>query len=39
MCDGVGWIEPNQDLFQWWGLQYMVINIRVLKKEGNFLTK
>jgi predicted transcriptional regulator YheO len=39
VCDSVDWIELNQDLFQWWGLENTVNIIRALQGEGNFLTK
>ena len=32
------WIEPAQDKDNWWGHVNAVMNVRVPKNAGNFLT-
>jgi hypothetical protein len=38
-CARVGWIKPAQDRIQLWDFENTAINLRVLYKVGNYLTR
>ena len=38
VCGGMDWIEQAQDRNRWWAIMIAVVNLRVPKNEGNFLT-
>jgi hypothetical protein len=37
-CEGMDWIEMTHDMDRWWALVNTVMNLRVLKNAGKFLT-
>jgi hypothetical protein len=37
-CVGMDWIDQAQNRDRWWALVKAVMNLRVPKIEGNFLT-
>jgi len=37
-CEGMDWIELTQDRDRWWPVVIEVMNLRVLRIAGNFLT-